>query len=313
MNYISKSTVFKLFLVLGFVILLATNSLSQNDFESAKDCKPEVSSLGKSMRVDRTISFGTLYASCIWIPENQNPKNLFNPYEGEKLFTHLKDSRGRIINSYVWYGEKYLKSVKMTRYEVVGGVEALKNLSVGLYTLDFAVGNDVFYTFPFSIKIRESNDPYNPGLVYMTEATFRDNATLFAAGKKAVFNLNFWLRDTDMKAEKKPRSVPFAGRIIRLKDRQTIAESGISSLILNNDWTVVSIYFREPETDETLKLDKITSVNGKYRMELELDSEPYANYEFEVKNGTINGKELPERRISVSFPANILIWKSGKK
>jgi hypothetical protein len=54
----------------------------------------------------------------------------------------------------------------MSRYEIMGGPEALKKLSPGSYVLEFAVEDKVFQQFPFSFTTKQSSDQFKPQTLY---------------------------------------------------------------------------------------------------------------------------------------------------
>lgn len=290
----------RLFLSFGILIFLAPVLFSQSGSDAPQKCEPGVSKIIETLRVDEVLSLGQLQVFCIEIPKDQNPRRLFDPYKDPKLVSNLKKSRGEIVNSFAWYGEKYLNRVNLTRYEIVGGGEALKTLTAGEYKLEFTLGGKVFYTFPFTVKTRKSNDPYRPGTIYMSDGDWRTNATIAAHFSTGTLNLNLRLRDTDERAENKLREVPFAVRIIRNADKKLVADSSIRGLRLNNNWESFQIYFCRPPdqntTGENRKvLDEILSRDGRYTIEIRLDEKPYAAYEFDVRNGKINDTEFGKR------------------
>jgi hypothetical protein len=236
------------------------------------------------------------------MPESKHPRIIYDAYEGQKLKTVLKTSSGKTLNTFVWYGEKYLGKIKMTRYEILGGGDSLNELSGGNYTLDFTVDDKTLYSFPFAIKIRQSTDPYrSPHNIYLTDGDWRYAGTLDLIEPTGYFKLNSWLRDLDNVAEKKPRSISYAGRIMRNRDKKVMAVASTSSLRLDNNWAAIPISFEKPRSDQNPKAYKetvsdILSTDGKYTIETELDGKPYLKYEFEVKNRTINDVELNPKR-----------------
>ena len=78
------------------------------------------------------LSLGRLYAVCLPEPARRGETNYaYNPYDGGKLSTVLKSSNGQALNTFVWYAEKIAGLWELSRYEVVGGPQAVKPLAPG--------------------------------------------------------------------------------------------------------------------------------------------------------------------------------------
>ena len=106
-------------------------------------CQPRVrvKTLLDSLQVGGrgALSIGKLYAECLPEPVRRSQGNYgYNPYDGGKLSAVLKASNGQPLNTYVFYAEKITSMWEISRYEVVGGPQAVKPLAVGSYSLDFA-------------------------------------------------------------------------------------------------------------------------------------------------------------------------------
>lgn len=128
------------------------------------------------------LSLGRLYAVCLPEPARRGATNYaYNPYDGGKLSTVLKSSNGQPINTFVWYAEKVAGLWELSRYEVVGGPQAVKPLAPGEYVLEFALEDKVFQRFPFSVSTAEGKDVYRPGTIYLLDGPWADYAELYFA------------------------------------------------------------------------------------------------------------------------------------
>jgi len=298
-------------LVGAILSLFAATGFSQNAPKPA-NCQPNVTSASilDGVRVDGVLSIGTLDVECLPIPRKGASGYNYSPYEDAKFLTNLKTSSGTLVNSFVWYGKKYLRWVRFTNYEVVGGKESLKELASGDYLLEFAVDGRVFQTFRFSLVTKRSNDIYRPGTIYLLEGAWRDEAVLTAPTAENVMCFNFRFRIPFELAETKPVSVPFELTMIRDRDQKPVAEKRGAKLTLENTWRSYRTCFDRPAGEKTadnavLKLREIAAVDGNYTIHLSVDGKPYASYRLVVKNGGINGAALPARNIRLTLPANI--------
>jgi hypothetical protein len=300
--------------LLGMLFLLDTAGFAQKKSGLPGNCRPGVSkaSILSALKVDGKLRIGTLEVSfncAAGVSKDLASEYVnFEPYQGPKFVTDLKNSRGTVINSFAWYGRgDYFRGVQMSRYEIVGGNEALRELAAGDYTLEFSLDNKVFQTFPFSVITKQSSDIYRPGLIYLLEGGWRDEAILESTGC-----LNFRLRANYELAAAKPTPVSYSLRVVREKDKKLIAEDWGGKLILENFWKFYRVCLNRPDRETTgdfttLKLKEIAAVEGIYLLNLSYDGKPYATYKLIVKNGKINGEELAEKsNARFTLPATIL-------
>ena len=309
-----KKTTARVSTVVILMIYLAITAFPQDKASQTKECRPNVRmpSLLDGLKVEGTLRMGELYVECIPMPENPVTRYIYEPYKGLKFTTDLKDSRGSIVNSFVWYGEKYFPNVvKMSRYEIVGGTNALREVSPGDYSLNFAVDGSVFQTFRFSVATKKSSDVYRPGTFYLLDGAWRDEAILTSPTLENVMCFNFRLRADYSLAELRPVKVPFELKMIRDKDKRLVAGIRDTTLMLENSWKTYRTCFDRPANEtaneySSLKLKEIVAVDGRYTINLSYEGKPYAVYKFEVRKGKINGEELPVRNIRVVLQANIL-------
>jgi hypothetical protein len=290
----------KLFLFLSLILSLTSAALGQG---SACEPRIETSSLLSSVDVNSTLRLSSFYGRCLPMPAKKSQSNFeYHPYDGGKFSTVLKSSSGQAINTYVWYGENIQSIWEMSRYEVVGGPEAVKKLSPGSYVLEFAIEDKVFQKFPFSFTTKQSDDPFRPETLYLMDGLWREYAQIYAPNVDRFFQLMVWVRDEDATAGPKRRRVPYRMRLIRESGKKTIGESDAdSALMLDHKWADVKLSFRRPGAAQAkdyseFKLSEVVATDGKYRVELALEGRPVANYPFTVKDGKINDLDLAQMR-----------------
>ena len=269
-----------------------------------KPCEPRVqmSSLLSGVDVNGGLFIDKMYARCLPAPAKKSASNYeYQPYDGGKFSSVLKDSKGQVVNTFVWYGENIQSLWEMSRYEVVGGPEALKKLSPGSYVLEFAVEDKVFQQFPFSITTKQSNDQFKPQTLYFLEGPWREYAQLYSPNLDRFFQLHVWLRNEDNILDPKSRPAPYHVSLTRESDKKLLAEDDDGQLNLTNRWQMYTLSFRRPKAGQTkdyseVKLNEILASDGRYRIDLTLDGKPRASYILNVKGGRINDLDLAQMR-----------------
>jgi hypothetical protein len=263
------------------------------------DCQPQVDmgSLLSNISVSGGLSVGRLYAICLPVPSKKSQTSYeYHPYDGGKFSSVLKSADGQTINTFVWYGEQITGLWELSRYEIVGGANSLKKLNNGKYTLEFALEDKVFQTFPFSVSTVESKDQFNPKTVYLLDGIWQTYATLYAPKIDRFIQLNVWLRDPNNLGEFKPAPVLCEVKLIRQKDKKVLAE-GSEKIVLDYHWQAYPVHFRQPNFEQTkdyseFTLREVTAVDGNYLIEFSLGGKPYSSYKLSVKNGRLNDVDL---------------------
>ena len=308
-------------LLAGMFLLPVLTVHPQTSSKDSGNCRLNVSvaSILNGLHVDGSLRVGQLIVNCVPKAGDPASRYIYEPYQGQKFATNLKDSAGRLVNSFVWYGEVYFKgketthydSVKLTRYEIIGGNGALKELSPGKYTLEFSVDGKVFQSFPFSLLTKKSTDEYQPGTIYMLDGGWRDEGIFTAPTVENVMCFNVKLRAGYEQAAFKPVSVAYHLTLSRNRDRQLIGEQRNGKLVLKPTWENYRLCFDRPNKEASkeysaLKLKEILAVDGGYTIALSIDGKPYATYKLTVDNGKINGQVPPARYINLTLPATIV-------
>jgi hypothetical protein len=238
------------------------------------------------------LSLGKLYAGCLPDPARKSQTAYaYNPYDGGKLSAVVKASNGQALTTYVWYAEKISRIWELSRYEVVGGPEAVKPLAVGTYTLEFAVEDKVVQRFPFSVSTVESKDVYRPATLYLLDGPWADYAELYFPKPERFTQLWVWLRDPDNAGVPRPKPVQYTLKLVRERDGTLIAEGGgaTSALALRPQWTGYKLSFRPltlPASGSSeFHASELLASDGDHRIELALDGKRHASYRVTVKDG----------------------------
>jgi hypothetical protein len=267
-------------------------------------CEPriDIGSLLNNVHVSGALYIDSLYARCLPKPARTSKTNFeYHPYDGGKLTTVLKDSRGQVLNTFAWYGHNIQSLWELSRYEIVGGPQALKKLTPDSYSLEFAVEDKVFQKFPFSVSTRDSSDQFRPETLYILDGAWQDHAELYSPNLDRFIQLFVWLRNDIGLNDPKPRPAPFHIRLIRESDKKVLAEDSEGKLNLSYKWQQYKLSFRRPKTAgdagySEFKLNEVLAADGKYRIELDLDGKPRSTYSFTVKDGKLNGLDLAAMR-----------------
>lgn len=292
-TFLSRSLLLAGFALLGWLPSYGQACESQVDFAS----------LLNSVNVNGSLYIGKINAKCLPVPAKKSSTAYeYNPYDGGKFSTTLKDAGGQTINTYVWYGEHILSLWEFNRYEVVGGPQAVKKLAPGNYSLEFAIEDKVFQRFPFYFTTRESGDQFRPQTQYLLEGGWRDYAQLYAPAVDRFMKLYVWLRNVNHTGSPNTAPVTVNVRLIREKDKQVLAETDENyRLNLKHSWQSVDIPFRKPGAAQTkdyseFKLSEVVANDGQYKFEMTVDGKPYSDYPFTVKNGRLNDVDLTQMK-----------------
>lgn len=264
--------------------------------QPAAACQPRVrmKTLLDNVRVGGRggLSLGNFYAECLPDPARRSQTNYaYNPYDGGKLSAVLKASNGQPLHTYVFYAEKITTLWELSRYEVVGGPQAVKPLAVGSYTLEFALEDKVFQRFPFSVSTVESKDVYRPETLYLLDGPWSDYAELYFPKPERFTQLWVWLRDKENAGVRQPKQIQYTLKLVRERDGKLLAEGGgeTSAMSLKPQWTGYKLSFRPlvvPSGGSSeFHASELLASDGDHRIELSLDGKPYASYRVTIKGG----------------------------
>lgn len=250
--------------------------------------------------MDGRLGVGRLYAVCLPAPARQSTSNYaYDPDGGGKLSTIVKTADGKVLNTYVWYGENISGLWELSRYKVVGGYEAVKPLSAGNYVLEFAVEDKPFYRFPISVVQIKSDDPYQPaGDRYFIEGPWNEYGNIFYQRNdpQSVLKFTTWVQDKAGHQSKTP--VPYDVKLVSIRDGRVLAaDSG--SFRLEPRWRKADLLLKPAGGDQNayFKAGDLLREDGRYAVRLTLNNKQYGEYPFVVKGGRIElqGNQIREK------------------
>jgi hypothetical protein len=290
-----------------FIFVLFTVAAAQPNAAGSGECRPEIplDSILDSVRVEGGLRMGPIEGRCLPVERRPGSSYAYEPRNGRKFTSTLRDSKGRTVNVFAWYGTPRVDGVRFDRYEIVGGEAALETLRDGSYAIDFAVDGRVFQSFAFALKVKESRDAFRPGKIYLTDGAWRDQA-LLTGSATSVACFQFRLRADDETAAAVQVKVPYSVKLIRSRDASVLAETREGQLSLDSNWHSFRTCLGAPagarNGTEPLKLGDLLANDGLYRIVLSIDGRAYAQYDLNVTNGRFNG-DPPGRSYRIKLAA----------
>jgi hypothetical protein len=249
---------------------------------------------------DGRLNIDKLYAVCLPMPSRTSTSAYeYDPDVGGKLTTLIKSADGKVLNTYVWYGENITGLWELSSYKVIGGYQSIKPLAAGNYLLEFAADDKPFYRFPFSVVQGQNQDPYQPaGPRYFVEGPWNEYGNIFYQRNdpESVLRFTTWVQDKSGK--ERTALTPYELKLVSLKDEKVVAvDSG--SLRLEPRWQKADLLLHPAGGDKNsyLKAGELLRADGRYAFNLSIDGKPYGSYPFEVKAGRIQfqGKQIREK------------------
>lgn len=266
-------------------------------------CTPGITywSLLESVEVgyaDGRLNLGRLYAVCLPPPAKQSTSAYaYDPDVGGKLTTLIKSADGKILNTYVWYGESIGGLWELSRYKVLGGYQWIKPLTAGNYLLEFAAEDKPFYRFPFSVVEGKNEDPYQPaGARYYIQGAWNEYGNIFYQRNDPESPLRFTTWVQNMRGVNNKTGVPYDLKLINLKNGLVVGQDS-GTLLLQPRWLKADLLLRPAEATKGsyLKAAELLREDGRYVFRLTMDGKSYGDYAFDVKGGRIQfqGKQVP--------------------
>lgn len=259
---------------------------------------------------DGRLRIDKLYAVCLPAPAKQSTSNYpYDPDGGGKLTTLVKTADGKVLNTYVWYGENIAGLWELSRYKVMGGFESVKPLTAGNYVLEFAADDKPFTRFPFSVVVGKNEDPYQPsGARYFIEGPWNEYGNIFYQRNDPQSSLTFttWVQDKSGSGNK--TSPPYEAKLINLKDGKALGEDA-GTLRLEPRWLELKLFLHNVgDKNAYLKAGDLLREDGRYSVRLTIDGKPYGEYPFSVKGGRIEfqGKQVREKTDPMDFIVDYL-------
>lgn len=284
--------------------LMVFTILSLGTHAQQAPCTPGISfwKLLESVSVgfgDGRLRVDKLYAVCLPPPAKRSGSNYpYDPDGGGKLSMEVKNADGKVLNTYVWLAENISGLWELSNYKVVGGYEAIKPLSAGNYSLEFAADEKPFYRFPFSVVEGKNEDPYQAaGTRYFIDGPWSEYGNLFYQRNDPASSLRFttWLQDRRGTGGK--NATPYEVKLISPKDGKVLGEDS-GTLSLQPRWLQVDLNLHPTggDKDSYLKAGDLLGEDGRYSVRLTIDGKPYGEYPFVVKGGRLQfqGKQIRE-------------------
>ncbi|QQS42039.1 MAG: hypothetical protein IPM63_03590 [Acidobacteriota bacterium] len=183
----------------------------------------------------------------------------------------------------------------------------LKLTKPGDYVFDLYLGNEKMYTMPFSLRVKQPDDPFDGGALYLTDGPWNDWGYLFYSEADPEQNLawKIWLRAEENSSTRKEIRV----EVKRDKDGKLICENRRNtSTSLRSDWVRHSFDLVNPPVKTSggayFKAKDLLAVDGGYTLTMTVEGKPYGTWKFKVAGGklshtgrTVRGEADPLRFI----------------
>jgi hypothetical protein len=239
-----------------------------------------------------------MYAT--FLPEAERPPGALHPYapdQGEKLWAILVrkaeqdvelarfDFYAQDVDAPFWHLTHYRLANPQTGESL--GYAGQVELKPGDYRLDFHLKSGTFWTFPFSVSVVKSEDPFRGGDRYYLDGDWRDWGYLnYAdADPENMLYWKAWLRHKGAEAE---RPVTVRITLTRGSDNKLIAINRPEvTWRLGPKWQRVEWPLIEPGDGGALRYGKDLLVDGTYALKMIVADEPYGLWRFEVKGGKL--------------------------
>jgi len=260
---------------------------------------------------DGKLAIGKLYAVCLPTPTKPSVSTYpYDPDGGGKLTSVVKTADGKVLNTFVWYGESFSGLWEMSRYKVIGGYQAVSPLTPGNYVLEFAAEDKPFTRFPFSVAEVKNADPYQPaGSRYFIDGAWSEYGNIFYQRNDPQSALTFTTWVQDRRGTSKPTSASYEAKLINLKDGKAIGEDA-GTLKLLPQWGEFKVFFHPVGGDKNafMKAEELLREDGRYSVKLSIDGKPYGDYPFTVKGNRIQfqGKQIRENTDPMTFIVDYL-------
>jgi hypothetical protein len=164
----------------------------------------------------------------------------------------------------------------------------------GDYVMSVKIGDEVITKFPFSMKLEQGNDPYNPQQRFVREGPWRDWGFISVAMDDSSPNIrfNFWISVRELPGAATNMKV----NVHLLRGAQEIGVTRSPIVPVYIDW---SFYSKELVTPAGLKPGSphyLTmadlKTDGDYSVILKANGQPVKSYKFQVKGGQV---QRPDR------------------
>ena len=168
----------------------------------------------------------------------------------------------------------------------------------GNYTLDFYIGANKFYSFPFRVRPVEPSDAFSGETLYFTDGAWNDWGYLMYPNADPEQNIlwKIWMRETSFDRVSHKVKV----EVFRDSNNKLICQSreGMSHSFQNN-WKRIEFDLINPPVKtsggEYFKAKDLLAVDGPYTLKMTMDGKEYGRWKFTVANGKIQYSGRTER------------------
>ena len=170
-------------------------------------------------------------------------------------------------------------------------INDLKLTTPGNYTLDFFVGGEKFYMFPFSVKTIEPESAFDGETIYVLDGAWNDWGYLFYGNADPEQNLiwKIWLREPAY--TKKDHKVRV--EVIRDRDKKLICQSRENTTYnFQHEWVRYQFDLVNPPVKTSggayFKAKDLLAVDGPYTLKMTIDGNLYGLWKFSINGGKPN-------------------------
>jgi hypothetical protein len=163
----------------------------------------------------------------------------------------------------------------------------------GAYVLKFYLEKGLFYTFPFTVEKKSSDDPFAGGDLYYMNGDWNSWGYLMIPMASPDQNLlwKMWLRQQEPGVLRKDAKID--AEVISKKDKTVICNSRDKSYTIPHDWQRFEFDMAFPEEKKVsygqyFKAKDILAKDGDYFVKVTINGELYGIWDFSVIGGKFN-------------------------
>ncbi|MGD8454404.1 MAG: hypothetical protein PVJ57_21535 [Phycisphaerae bacterium] len=261
---------------------------------------------GKDRQYPPGVSFATVLNGVVLRPENgqfrlDNIQGTFIPDDCKEGCMVLRKADGTELYQYNWKPDRLKKPYcilsvnKITDLRTGEDVATFADMSEpGEYVLDFYLPDELFYTFPFTVRKVGGDDPFGDGNAYVLDGDWQTCAYLYYVDAKPDQSLYWkvWLRSG--KAGTLDAKVTV--EIKRDADGELVCTGrGSTSYSFRPDWVRYEFDTVFPEGKPTpagtyFKAKDLLATDGAYTLTMAINGEKYGEWKFEIKDNKLQYK-----------------------
>ncbi len=289
-----NAIVFALFLVsIAFVPVQATELSNGKELKWPDKFKPAplYSDLLNALNNQMTWKTGQVYISerirALFLPDFNDPSHSY-PYNtndgGARLAHQVKGPDGKVVTTNFYHANK----LKPPFWGWHAQPTEKHKLSEGKHEIVWYLEGKEFYKFPFTVRVKGGDDPYNPGGKYFFDGPWSDYAYFYFPKRNpnSSATISLWLRDENADMGKWTERVV---KIMITKDGETIGGwpnvgkvRKETTLTFKPWWIRVDLGLRR--VSGMLQVKDLLA-DGDYEVTITADGKPFANYSYSAKGG----------------------------